>query len=1364
MALIALWNLPAEFETICRDLWVLHLDLVPSPPPAEPFHYTREQEGLQRGPEQIGRRDRCQSRPENDGDIHPPKSAVPVPDTDCSSSEDELLAPEIAVLLEENSEVSSSDDGSSGGEPRARNNMHTPSKNPFVSRADRPENTIAVLVLACWTIRLPVVYMDFINAIESHSLPYLDHVRFFPPSLTCHLTKHAVQALSPHYAPKTLSLHRLASRLANRFYDTFDIVIPELNSAPVLWRVVQECLCGTPMLYVLTKSVGNVLSLGLSLQGSSVLSLSSTRRRDTDSQKHDNPPPEISLVATAIVVLKLVYGLDGKQRLPRSSDDAACAFPAVTEFLAAVKAADHAESCVNSHRFGSQVSLSVGDLDDSDLDDYLDFCQKVLIDPKRDEHRVVENYFPLTNGTADLTPGKQPCLRGRGLSSTKKNDGDTGILEPGDMYTIYDAKDVLGNLCGDLGMVVEKSARWAGTDCDFVCGVVERYERRLVRWWHGQKGREFSPHRSFLHDHHHMRRLASVFVASSRRSDKSDAPSTDDTSHTGPTRVVQKKSRVFPSLSRKHLSSADPPSLPPLIASDLANSSSSSSSGSTTLRTPDDDGIPRTPSKKGSWKSWLAGRNAAISDHPEEHHPPPWKSSQNALRPPKPASNETDDASSQFDDSYGSPDDIHTLSSSPQQITTARANARIMIMNSLVHELASPPLFQLSGTISFPRSCNKPRRLRRRETLESELHKKSLLARLDRLSPSAESSIAPLASKPLSPKPETQPNLQVDVFPSADSVSFHSTGLENWVLRPCFEDRLQLWFHSDSGEIIRTRIPGSHFGVAALEFSESLELMAGALPERDEDVVAFDPALEFTLPPLALNLDPPAIQTKELELEPLSPPSNMPQSKDSPAQLYPSPQRSFALPTAPSPTQQPHGPTTSGSATTNDPVPKRGVRFADDDGKDDQIPLGYVLRIRKNKEQKARFLREERERRERAAQLPMENGRATAPPQENRVSRVVAPRRRSPRPLISLTEPSKSQQPATVSHVVREEERLRREVERIEMEKLRRSRELARKQAEERERAYAGELQATRARREASRAGRPLESASLSSRVSDRTHSVSRDSMLASPQRSSMSHKYTPELVLSPVSPYEGSPSSSVPATPGSQNSFSRPPSLYSAHTASSEDVRGREGRRGSRRMSVVSDSTKGISLHPSYDPRASFYPYAWTTTPPVPQMPAIPTVNGLPFYGVDMPLLPPTPPFMMNQYGARPRSYIGLAGQHSPLQSSSSLPRNYSPEGANSSSRNSSPHSSGSHQRRSSNDTNRMAKTPGDPRSGSYNDVRGSKTSVSMRVAPSQRSPQRSSWLPPEQSPTTTSSFGPVYGGYSSAAPAHVRRRTAAS
>lgn len=68
------------------------------------------------------------------------------------------------------------------------------------------------------------------------------------------------------------------------------------------------------MLYYFAKRLGNVLSLPLSLHHSLAPSLSSIKRGDAESHKYDNVPPEIALVATAIVVLKLVYGLDEKKR------------------------------------------------------------------------------------------------------------------------------------------------------------------------------------------------------------------------------------------------------------------------------------------------------------------------------------------------------------------------------------------------------------------------------------------------------------------------------------------------------------------------------------------------------------------------------------------------------------------------------------------------------------------------------------------------------------------------------------------------------------------------------------------------------------------------------------------------------------------------------------------------------------------------------------------------------------------------------------------------------------------------------------------------------------------------------------------
>ena len=62
--LIELWNLPTEFEVrllecqilhssmgvqiICRDTWALHLSLLSSPPPPEPYFHAEEQDVSQK--------------------------------------------------------------------------------------------------------------------------------------------------------------------------------------------------------------------------------------------------------------------------------------------------------------------------------------------------------------------------------------------------------------------------------------------------------------------------------------------------------------------------------------------------------------------------------------------------------------------------------------------------------------------------------------------------------------------------------------------------------------------------------------------------------------------------------------------------------------------------------------------------------------------------------------------------------------------------------------------------------------------------------------------------------------------------------------------------------------------------------------------------------------------------------------------------------------------------------------------------------------------------------------------------------------------------------------------------------------------
>lgn len=102
------------------------------------------------------------------------------------------------------------------------------------------------------------------------------------------------------------------------------------------------------------------------------------------------------------------------------------------------------------------------------------------------EQRVLDHYFPLTN---EGRPGAvEKTSLTNALPSIKVNRDQPGILRPGESYTIYHSEDILGNLVPDLDVFIERASRWAGVSGDYLCGVVERYERRLVRWWHNERG------------------------------------------------------------------------------------------------------------------------------------------------------------------------------------------------------------------------------------------------------------------------------------------------------------------------------------------------------------------------------------------------------------------------------------------------------------------------------------------------------------------------------------------------------------------------------------------------------------------------------------------------------------------------------------------------------------------------------------------------------------------------------------------------------------------------------------------------------------------------------------------------------------
>jgi RNA polymerase I-specific transcription initiation factor RRN7 len=65
----------------------------------------------------------------------------------------------------------------------------------------------------------------------------------------------------------------------------------------------------------MAKRLARVLSLPLTLHHSFSPGLKQIRKRDPEKHKFDHVPPELALISTAIVVLKMVYGLDGRPRL-----------------------------------------------------------------------------------------------------------------------------------------------------------------------------------------------------------------------------------------------------------------------------------------------------------------------------------------------------------------------------------------------------------------------------------------------------------------------------------------------------------------------------------------------------------------------------------------------------------------------------------------------------------------------------------------------------------------------------------------------------------------------------------------------------------------------------------------------------------------------------------------------------------------------------------------------------------------------------------------------------------------------------------------------------------------------------------------
>ncbi|KAE9389637.1 hypothetical protein BT96DRAFT_866263, partial [Gymnopus androsaceus JB14] len=515
-ALTRLWNLPKEFEMACRDLWALHLSLLSDPPPSEPFFdpSPARSSTLKQEHGRSHSRTRTKTRPHSPETR--PNSPLPSdsPSSSSSSSEEadsenqidsdeaeeggdedggkdtrkeEEEDPELAELMRENSESEDDDDEEDELDDSGKN-----SKGAQESRRKRghsayegPANNLAVLMVACWMLRIPVMYRDLTQQVESYALPYLDPVRLLPNGMVSHLTKHNIQALSPTHAPKTLILHALASRLAKQLCQSYKILTPETNVAPMLWRIIQG-IGGTPTLYAMTKRLARILSLPLALHQSLVPKLLQLKKGDPQTHKFDNAPVEASLLAAVIVVLKMVYGLNGESKQPTDDDDPAFALPCVEDYLGLVRQFVDADPR-HEALFNSEKPISMDIPNDDMLDGYLEFCERILLRPGRTDNvlqgqkQMLADYFPVNKTFDSPRSGEfSPPLKLSRRPPNADDIGMTGLPRPGEKYSIYHSRDALGSVPDEYEMVIKRGSELVQIPPEYLHGLVEKYERRKL--------------------------------------------------------------------------------------------------------------------------------------------------------------------------------------------------------------------------------------------------------------------------------------------------------------------------------------------------------------------------------------------------------------------------------------------------------------------------------------------------------------------------------------------------------------------------------------------------------------------------------------------------------------------------------------------------------------------------------------------------------------------------------------------------------------------------------------------------------------------------------------------------------------------
>ncbi|QRV76255.1 hypothetical protein RhiJN_19092 [Ceratobasidium sp. AG-Ba] len=486
--LVSEWELPKEAKNICRTIWLLSLEILPNKPPPQPWiHAQAEPESLSpskqaeeqttdnTGPPKV-------SQPDNTDALSNSESSD---DDDVEDAMDEQIERQIEKLMYEASETES-DSGSKGQSSLKR--QKDQNRDARHNLYDSTAMNISMLVLTCWWLRVPAIYHDFIDLINSYRVPYLDVIPLLPPNMRKHLSVDLRQRLNPSHAPTVTALHVITRRIARRLLTAHGISIPEFNAAPVLWRAVRT-FQGPPLLYSMAKRLMERLEVPLTVHPS----LAPKPSLGIMGYGGDWAPVEVTMVAALIVILKMVYGFQEGLRVVPEEGDPALHFPDFVNYMSALRR-EAANMRMDFRCLVSRNNVITADaLGNDEIDKYLETAERALRMSSAGNakstpfKKLIEIYGDvqehsrqtpiIVNSTSDAIPPEalqRPAL-GRDIQ-------DQPAKLPGESMITWSSNDPIGAFPPDYELLLTMGSNWSGVELLTINRLVTLFEKRLLRY------------------------------------------------------------------------------------------------------------------------------------------------------------------------------------------------------------------------------------------------------------------------------------------------------------------------------------------------------------------------------------------------------------------------------------------------------------------------------------------------------------------------------------------------------------------------------------------------------------------------------------------------------------------------------------------------------------------------------------------------------------------------------------------------------------------------------------------------------------------------------------------------------------------